>query len=646
MPKIKRIIILLLINTLFISSLFSQNSTGDELAGENILLKNARNAFRNYEPVLAIPYLQKLWDDPAASLQNRVKAGTYLADLQAKIYNDFEKAKIIMIKVISFDQGDFNAHLKFSQIADEFQQRVLAIENGQKAITLARSKEEKVIAYSSFGKILLHFSIKQILEGPPVNQMQDLKLNRDLITNTIMHLNRVINIDPYQLEILKTKFALEILLGKKSDAMETWQKYFNYSEHSNQALKRAFDLLQNRLNKWNDRDASLEQKKLLSLTFATARDFDLAMVVIKTIPANQIEADSKLKEIVNYYDFLGNVKSFTRSFYQKTAIGKADPKVYRDTMVSHVKTLWENFSWDGDKKDFSLNNFEYEIDKRFGASVRIGNANGWFSITWGHKVFEHEGSIEQYGIKTAIITRSLDYLISNGYRGWYNNNSGIIGGWQSDNIVYQVRPVYLTGPYNAWINISDSVKLSDWKKNIAAGIEKDKLFAKNDETVIFPGMLAKITYKSRLDLFNDLINKGLSGEALKNRFMSEYETLSFENSITAHEGRHLIDHQIAKEKALTLTPEELEFRAKLSEIAFAKYPFMALASILAHGIGSSPHGIANKRLITGLYHWIETNGNKVEGIRTDLPKGAQLDLLTNEQLIAAVRSMDPLVPTK
>jgi len=629
-----------------LAGLLSTTAFSQKASLNEITLKDARTAFRNYDPILAVEILENLWKSPQTSLTDRISAGKYSSSLHSKFLNDFDKAKEVIEQTIQLDSNDTQSYLRFSQIASTFNKHDLALENAQLSIIHAHSKVQKIAAYSSYGKILLKVIIERIKDGPLVDELAIYNLDKNQIIDAVKQLNRVIQEDPEQQELLKTKFALEILAGEGKRALNSWKQYFNFSEESNPLLKTTYVELEKSLENWNGSDSDIEKRKSLAKALATARNFDLSMVIMKTIRRDQILADNRLREIENYNEFLGNIKTLTASFYRSTALRESNPDEYRNSMILQVKKLWGTFTWGGVPPEFSLDHVESEIDKRFGAVIRIGNANGWFSLTWGHKVIEYERTIEQYGIKADIIFRSLDYLISNGFNGWYNNNSGIIGGWQSDNIVYQVRPTYLTNSYNAWINSSDSLKIKAWNEKIKNGIEEDRLLEKNAKTVIFTGMLAKINYKWRRDLFNDLTKDGFKGEDLKNKYMFEYETLTFENEIIAHEGRHLIDHKIIEEKQIKLTPDQLEYRAKLSEIAFAKYPFMALSSILEGGISNSPHGIANEKLINGLYDWIEENWNKVRGIDSNLPKGSQLDLLTNEQLIGIIKAMDPLVPTK
>ncbi len=88
---------------------------------------------------------------------------------------------------------------------------------------------------------------------------------------------------------------------------------------------------------------------------------------------------------------------------------------------------------------------------------------------------------------------------------------------------------------------------------------------------------------------------------------------------------------------------EREFRAKLSEVAFAPEPRLALGAIIDTNIGdSTPHGRANLRIMQGLVQWIAAHAAEIRGFDLSRPALPQLDKLTDDQLRAAFRSMDRL----
>jgi hypothetical protein len=152
--------------------------------------------------------------------------------------------------------------------------------------------------------------------------------------------------------------------------------------------------------------------------------------------------------------------------------------------------------------------------------------------------------------------------------------------------------------------------------------------------------LAKRLTKQYLDrVASELRAQGLTGEPLREAFLARVEKEEFQYSVLLHEGRHSID-KLSKERFATW---ELEYRGKLSQIALADAPRPSLQSVVDFTIGgSSPHGKANEKLVKGLVAWMEANRGAIQGLDPSLPMLPQADELSDEQIRAAVRSLDPL----
>lgn len=627
-------VIQLIVLSLLITSSMSSQTKG--------ALKEAQTAFRSYKPVAAQEILMSLWNDPKTPSNDKIRAGRYLSEIYSKFFNDPKKAKEFIEQTILLDPKNSSLQLTSSEAAARAKLMKAAVIKAELAITYAKTKSQKIATYSYYGELLLTSIFEQVKKGSLVKDFASYQLDKVKLVNTVKQLERVLKEAPNKREILKTKFALEILAGSGVRALNSWKEYFNYSDDSNSLLKSTFKELNQSLSGWQGNELSIEKRKSIAKALANARNFNLSMVFIKTLPKEKIFTDHRLIEIVNYTKFLTDITALTHSHYRETALGNSDAKKFRQNMIANVKTLWESFTWKNTPKEFSLDNVEIEIDKRFGAAIRIGNPNGWFSITWGHKVIEYSSTIEQYGKKAQMTFRSLDYLISNGFMSWYFNNVGNIGGWQSDSLVYQIRPKYLSGPIEAWKNISNPITVTKREVEIEKALKKDVMLAEKEETILFPGMQKMMLLRSQKDLLISLTKAGYTGKNLRQKFMNTYEQLTFENEILHHEGRHLIDRKVEKELGVDYTQRELEYRAKLSEVALSKHPFLSLASIFKGGIDNSAHGQANGYLAKGLYKWMDKNWKQVKGINPKLPKRIQLYKLTDKQLVSAILSLDTL----
>jgi hypothetical protein len=176
-------------------------------------------------------------------------------------------------------------------------------------------------------------------------------------------------------------------------------------------------------------------------------------------------------------------------------------------------------------------------------------------------------------------------------------------------------------------------------QSIAVDSALDWRLAETDSIAYLPGVAGRLRRDGRDAIIDSLRRAGVPDSLLGSEFVHLASHLIRESSIIAHEGRHAIDDALAP----SLGPEQREFRAKLSEIAFAAHPKMVMSSIVHPNIGdATPHGRANARLMLGLIHWMRANASTIPGLDVRRPILPQLPLLNDAQLRKAFRSLDPL----
>jgi hypothetical protein len=234
---------------------------------------------------------------------------------------------------------------------------------------------------------------------------------------------------------------------------------------------------------------------------------------------------------------------------------------------------------------------------------------------------------------------ALDGMASNGFQSWAWDGEQAHGGWADEETIYQVRPQYAGGPLNAWRALVDPVEHERRGEVERADSIADLERALRDPYAYLPGLASGIRGDGMVALRDSLAAAGSKGDALRAAFLAAYAEAITESSIFAHEGRHAIDRRLGIDADL----EEREFRAKLSEVAFAPLPRLALGGILNPNIGDgTPHGRANRRIMQGLVRWMEAHRSEITGLDSALPLLSQLRRLTDDQLRTAFRSMDPL----
>jgi hypothetical protein len=213
------------------------------------------------------------------------------------------------------------------------------------------------------------------------------------------------------------------------------------------------------------------------------------------------------------------------------------------------------------------------------------------------------------------------------------------GGWARDNTIYILRPTFASQPLDAWNEIHDPEKRKEQEKKIADDTQKDWAIAAENPFAFLPGLHGRLKRDSKLEILKEARKQPGDESAIRQRFISIYAQTVIDSICLAHEGRHIIDHELLD----IHNSKELEFRAKLSEVASCDFPKLVLCHIVSPNIGSSTgHGLANLEIMKRLVDWLRTHADEVVGLDTDRPLLPQLDLMTNEQIRRAFRSMDPL----
>jgi hypothetical protein len=400
----------------------------------------------------------------------------------------------------------------------------------------------------------------------------------------------------------------------------------------------------------NDREAMLQawrwyygavpdvptDRRGLGLALAKAKFFDEAALVLADPCSPDAVDDPEARDIVVYAGSLRRTRAIADEHYRQVSLGTPDVKAFRAALDREGRTLWQRLGTGGEFSQSALLNVLFA---RFGTIATAGRTGGVDDLHLGHAVVDTTRVIEQYGRRSTIRFVALDGIVSNGYSSWANDNNGHgDGGWNNEQGIFQVRPMYADDPIGEWRLVSDAEVRGEFQRELARETERD---AARDPLTVPIGMTMRLRLQANDALLAELNAKGLTGDALRSAFIQRAGDDLFASSILAHEGRHAIDQ---KEGIKDST--ELEFNAKLSEIAFAPSPRRSVISgTLVNLDPSSSHGKANRRIVQGLTDWMRTHAREIAGLDASKPLLPQFDKLTDEQMRTAFRSMDKLART-
>ncbi|WP_114951770.1 hypothetical protein [Sphingosinicella terrae] len=272
----------------------------------------------------------------------------------------------------------------------------------------------------------------------------------------------------------------------------------------------------------------------------------------------------------------------------------------------------------------------------------IGRTNGVASLHLGHVVVDERMDVEQGDRRGSIGFIAIDNMIHNSFSGWLADGASGPGGWAADGTtIVQVRPRYLVTVENALALARPGEARDRFRQAIEIKRESDRAIARAAPISYLPGVRDRLRLAGIDDIAARVRVRVGDGSEFAPAFRRAFSDAVIGSSIGAHEGRHALDQlQFTGEAALS--NEELEYRAKLSEIALAESPRLALSSIFSPLFGGSTgHGIANRRLATQLADWIAAHPQEISGYDPSISPLEQLDRLTNDQLRAIVQSLDP-----
>jgi hypothetical protein len=384
--------------------------------------------------------------------------------------------------------------------------------------------------------------------------------------------------------------------------------------------------LQRLLPAWR-RDASRDERHRLATLLTRARLPDAAALVAPN-------GD----DVVAYEAFCRRIGRESEEYYRRTLLGESHPDELTRAYIHASHDLWYRLHWPGATPRFFPAASDRELARRFGAIFQLGITGGYYDLHLGHVVSAERRTITQYGHQVTVTFLVIDDMVTNGLQSWAWDDAGAHGGWQRGDTIVQVRPIFVEHAIALWQSAAPTARAHE-ARSIVIDSALDWQAAAADSIAYLPGVAARLRRDGRDALVDSLRRAGVPDSTLGDTFVRIVSRLFRESSIVAHEGRHAIDDWLPR----NYSPEEREFRAKLSEVAFSERPKLMMSSIIHPNIGdATPHGRANARVMLGLLRWMRVHAKDVQGLDASRPLLPQLPLLTGDQLRAAFRSMDPL----
>jgi len=593
---------------------------------------DANKAYNSYNLKEATELYLKVFKNTNANIDDRVLAGKRLSYFSWHFHKNIEDARKYANASLQLNKDRskiLNSLAKYEAKAENFTK---AREASEKAIENAETENEKLTAHTNYTNVVLQEAIYQ------VNNSQG--VNTDLIEDALNKIEVVNTKEPGQIISAEIQLGLALLLKDGKNAYQSWRNYFRIPKGNDAKgiLEEPEKKLKSVLLTWQADELDIHKRNQLIIGLADSRFYHFADLLIKYLPNTNNKETNKVKDIIAYWDFCVKIEKHTYEIYRNMAFGNETSKMKKESKKLQ-KQFWENLFWENKHPRFKTSNFADEIFKRFGTKFILkGSVNGYWCFLGGHSVVDDKRTVEQYGYSETIRYISLDFMIANDFTGWFLGYFRV-GGWAKKDAIIQVRSSYASKPVKIWRKLTDEKLLKEWQDEIIKESAKDDSLALKNPHTFLPGLSSRMKYKACNRLLDSLKAQGFKDNELRMNFISSYESINVNSSIFAHEGRHVIDKNIGN-----FTGQKLEFRAKLSEIFFTQFPFLAISSIFIENIGQNhAHGQANEQIVINLVKWMDNNKNEIKDFDTGRPTLPQLDLLTPEQLKKAVQSMEPFL---
>ncbi len=496
-----------------------------------------------------------------------------------------------------------------------------------RSLGVARSTSERSRAVVAFADAVVEQALAAKFDrscGPP-----DLALVRQ----ALKLVRQIVAAEPGSLVPSRLEIDLALLSGNGRAALEGWRSYFRISAATQpgSVLAKPSAELSALLPRWTSARSPVTPRVVAAL--AESRLFDEAVLAAPVTNLTSAE-----RATFAYALFARRARRITEEYYRQTALRHGDWDACQAKLFAEAAVLWREIR-PAAAPDFSPEAFVKEVDARFGAMINLGETAGYRDLHMGHRVVDEAREVTQYGHTARVRFVALDSMVSNGFQSWAWDGRAQHGGWASEGLIVQVRPAYADDPLDAWRAIMDPAEREANARRVSTDTAADDARAAANPTAFLPGLAGRLPIQGMERMLAGLRARGLSGEALRLAFLAAFEHAKVESTIFAHEGRHAIDKTLGE----SFTPADLEFRAKLSQIAFASEPRLALGGIFDANIGDpSPHGQANERVMRGLVAWMTAHAAEISGLDRARPLLPQFDLLTDDQIREAFASLDPM----
>ena len=616
------IILFLCVGAQEINKVFSQDLSSQELS------QKALNAFRDRNLLESQRLYELLWKKRDVPLEDLTRAGRILAYIEHHFYDNMEGVYPYFNEILKRDPQKITHYLRLVNYEIQSHRFKNAKETLERALKENLSTQQQRQIDILWSKV----NLEQFVWEPTAH------LDLEQLKRELSKIEGYASQNPENIELAYLQIGFSLILKNKNLFWEGWHNYFRLPKDKEvrSFLSQSRDSLIQGLESWENGVVSLNLIK--GLVFSRLYDFAMMMLSLDSAGLNKHPYVEKVR---HYYQYINQTRDNGFSYYRKKALGNNDCDSFFAKQDKLDLWMWAQLKGKKEEKNYSKKNLESELYKDFGLKMMFtGRGESQDLIIFGgHGYIEETVQIEQYGRKGSFKYIKLHNFVGNIYDHWYQDFMGI-GGWAStDGEVMQVRNWYVNYPVSVFDRLNDQEARKDWLKNINSQMEKDAKLLEKDPYAFPTGFAAYIKFLRYDQMLQSLKQKGLNGRALKMAFLSDVEYFFEYTGMHLHEARHVLDNPIYLADKEKYPLEVREFRAKLSEIAFSPDPHLVVAESILE------EGTANRKVVGVIVDWMQENKESIKNYDSTQPILLQLMSLSKDQLVEAVRRVDPFYQT-
>ena len=574
--------------------------------------------------------------------RERAETRRKLARVRWKFHHDHDEASELLEEAVGVGTDVSRAWTERSEMERRRGRLSRAVEAAEKAVETAEGAFERRGAVTALSNALVDRVVGLWLdEGRNVDEATAKRLTRALDLQ-----RSLLREQPGDLGVARAMLTLAVVLGEPDDVLEAWRDYYYVTtdDPGPGLVADSGRRLEELYADWRGESTPSGRRAEVVEALSDSR-FHLEAALVATDPRalerEALLARPRVREIVAYGRFCRQVKDLTDEFYRLEHLGKGNHKTYWDQLAEAANELWANLDRPTrgvplrEGRPFSTT-IRRELGPRFGTYASLRETE----LYYGHTVFSDTRTVEQYGHRGTVSYTVLDHMVSNGYQTWAWSDTTEVGGWATANTIVKVRSALISETVHVWSLVSSDEERAALVAKMERDTANEDELVRREGVVHLPGLHMRIALQAIEDLVERVRDRGVAEEDLRMAVIKELLVLADESGIFAHEGRHAIDLKLDPSKQ----GAELEFTAKLSQVAFSSAPRISVIGILGPGLGGdTSHGRANLMFAKGAVEWMKEHEDEIEGFDRSRPHWPQFDLLTDAQLVEVVRSMDPLV---